>query len=364
MHYQILNKYLIITLIFILSNQQSNSWARTTHPEFDCTPSRYLFIFPTSCPYKSYEYAVECCCEHQQKAYKNISSSCYQCIDLPERFWDEYRPVQINKVCRIGANNDDICSLSYNSINRRKCGPGNRNIHQLYEAQVFIMFMRFIIMNVLQHNFTPLYLESINNLLDQQGTLEDVVQVNDGVCENPNKQSPRVINFSFLYEPITKTVLKQYMPSFPNLSPTQQYIFLLRRMIDAFINDKPPIDNFSIICKFLKKVNLVVENRLSDLNHYNKKINIITQEKEYGLDESCTKKDIDNLISNMSQSGRNHNTILQLWEQLQRNLLNYVSINTNWAIEHLTCSYTTTPNVLNTYITTPNPSTTTPDDEF
>lgn len=223
--------------------------------------------------------------------------------------------------CSISIN-DDICSLSYSRNNaRHKRGPGNRNEHQLNEAQVFIMFMRFVIENVIRQFLNPIYQGYTVKILNQDKTLQDVLRINDGVCEDPKKQSPQVINFNFMYDSTTGRVLDQRMENFLNLNPTQQYIALLRQMINAFTNN-PPTTDLTRIREFQRRVSAIVANRRSDLYHYKGKLDIIIQENS----ESCT-----GLINSMSQSQDNHYVILRLWEELNRILEDYITAHTDWS---------------------------------
>lgn len=332
MNYQNLNKYLIILLLFI-SEQKINCWPRTTHPEFDCTPYHFLGIFKTSCTYTSYEYTVECCCERQQKAYKKFTSTCYQCRDLPEDFWSGYVPGEkyprskITPQCSISENDDNkLCSLSHKTYIRIKRGPGNRNIAQYVEAEVFLLFMGFIIA---QLRLNTEYQSRVNTLISQERALETAFRINDGICEDPERQSDQVINFGFLYDPDTGTVLNVNVSNFVTLNPTQQYITLLKIMINAF-RDHPPVNVTPVLREFKDRVHIVANNRLDALNHFNDKLQELKDEESHEPN-TCTIQ-----IRKSTKSQENHYTIYSLWNELNMELRNYIALNTVWTIEQAT----------------------------
>ncbi|XP_029342868.1 uncharacterized protein LOC115033706 [Acyrthosiphon pisum] len=232
---------------------------------------------------------------------------------------------QNQKQCSININ-DDICSLSYSNNNvRHKRGPGNRNEHQLNEAQVFILFMGFVIEHVVRRFLSPAYQDYTITILNQEKTLQDVLQVSNGVCEHPHKQSSRVIDFSFMYDSNTGRVLDQPMANFLNLTPTEQYISLLQHMINVF-QKNPPTTDLNNIREFQRKVKAVVTNRQSDLFHYKGKLDVVIQEQS----SICIE-----LINNMIQSQINHDRILRLWMELNRLLENYIAVHTDWSHDEL-----------------------------
>lgn len=215
--------------------------------------------------------------------------------------------------------NDNICSLSdANKNTRRKRGPGNRNEHQLNEAQVFIMFMGFIIENVIRQFIKPTYIDYTMKILNQEKTLQDVLRVNDGICENRDQQSSRVINFNFMYDSDTGRVLNQFVENFLNLTPAQQYAELINLMINAFKNNLP-ITDLNKIQEFRRKINAVIINRQRDISRYKDKLDKIIKQSN-----SCAEK-----IKTMSKSQDSHNRVLKLWEELNRILIHFIEEHNN-----------------------------------